>query len=141
MDGSKILNKLLEYSELNGKIFSEKIGLKRPQAIYDILNGKTQNISASMANKIISVFPEINKGWLQSGEGPMLKDTSTSTAPADSESVSIDRQAWEVIRSQAASLERKDKQMDELLSMLREEMKRGDDADYRGHVATRAAAD
>lgn len=141
MDGSKILNKLLEYSELNGKNFSEKIGLNRPQAIYDILNGKTKNISAAMANKIISVFPEINKGWLQSGEGRMLKDTSTSTAPADSDNISIDRQAWEVIRSQAASLERKDKQVDELLEMLRAEMKRGDDADYRGHAATRAAAD
>ena len=83
----------------------------------------------------------ISLEWLQSGEGSMLKDTSTSTAPADSDNISIDRQAWEVIRSQAASLERKDKQMDELLEMLRAEMKRGDDADYRGHAATGAAAD
>lgn len=74
MKGSYILNKLLEYSRLNGKSFSEKIGLMRPQAIYDIQSGKTQNISASMANKIISVFPEINRGWLLTGEGEMLKN-------------------------------------------------------------------
>lgn len=141
MDGSKILNKILEYSELNGKNFSEKIGLKRPQAIYDILNGKTQNISAAMANKIISVFPELNKGWLQSGEGSMLKESSTLTAPTDSGTVSIPREAWEVIRSQAASLERKDKQVDEVLAMLRQKIEKGEDADYPGHAATRAAAE
>ena len=45
MKGAYVLNKLLEYSKLNGKSFSEKIGLIRPQAIYDIQNGKTQNIS------------------------------------------------------------------------------------------------
>ena len=72
MKGAYILNKLLEYSKLNGKSFSEKIGLIRPQAIYDIQNGKTQNISVSMANKIISAFPEVNKSWLFTGDGEML---------------------------------------------------------------------
>lgn len=72
MKGAYVLNKLLEYSKLNGKSFSEKIGLIRPQAIYDIQNGKTQNISVSMANKIISAFPEVNKSWLLTGDGEML---------------------------------------------------------------------
>lgn len=81
MKGAKILTKLLEYSGLNSKSFSEKIGLIRPQAIYDILNGKTQNISANMADKIISVFPEINRGWLQTGEGEMLKENTPANTP------------------------------------------------------------
>ena len=72
MKGAYVLNKLLEYSKLNGKSFSEKIGLIRPQAIYDIQNGKTQNISVSMANKIISAFPEVTKSWLFTGDGEML---------------------------------------------------------------------
>lgn len=74
MTGSDVVNKLLEYSMMNPKKFSEKIGLLRPQAIYDIQNGKTKNISPSMADKIISVFPEIDRGWLLTGEGEMLKD-------------------------------------------------------------------
>lgn len=74
MKGADILNKLLKYSELNGKSFSEKIGLIRPQSIYDIQNGKTRNISPSMANNIISVFPEVNRVWLLTGEGEMLKN-------------------------------------------------------------------
>lgn len=55
--------------------------------------------------------------------------------------VSIPREAWDVIRSQAASLERKDRQVDEVLAMLRAEMKKGEDADYPGHAATQAAAE
>ena len=50
----------------------------------------------------------------------MLKESSTPTATTDSETVSIPREAWEVIRSQDASLEMKDKQMSEMLMMLKE---------------------
>ena len=76
MNAVEILSKLLSYSELNVKTLSEKIGLGRPQAIYDIQKGKTKNISQSMADKIISVFPDINRVWLLTGEGRMLKDGS-----------------------------------------------------------------
>ena len=68
-----VINNLLKYSDLNAKQFAEKIGLTRPQAVYDILKGKTKSISPSMANKILSVFPEVNRSWLVSGEGAMLK--------------------------------------------------------------------
>lgn len=88
MKGAYVLNKLLEYSKLNGKSFSEKIGLIRPQAIYDIQNGKTQNISVSMANKIISAFPEVNKSWLLTGEGPML-NTEPKISSSDKESINL----------------------------------------------------
>lgn len=82
MKGSYIMNKLLSFYNLNGKSFSEKIGLERPQAIYDIQNGKTKNISVNMANKIISVFPDISRTWLLTGEGEMLK---TGTVPQNTE--------------------------------------------------------
>lgn len=68
-----IIDKLLIYSGLNAKTFSEKIGLKRPQAIYDILTGKTKAISQAMTLKILSAFPEISKSWLLTGEGEMIK--------------------------------------------------------------------
>lgn len=71
-NGSEILSKLLVYSGLNAKKFSEKIGFNRPQAIYDIQKGKTKNISIALADKIISVFPELDKAWLLTGEGDMV---------------------------------------------------------------------
>lgn len=71
-----VIDKLLSYSGLNAKMFAEKIGLDRPQAIYDIIKGKTKNISPNMAVKILSVFPEINRTWLLTGEGEMLNTDS-----------------------------------------------------------------
>lgn len=137
-----IIDRFIKYMDFNGLNDNQvtvdchlSVGL-----IGKARKGKS-DLGRNSIEKILKAYPDLSRAWLLTGEGPMLKDASTSMAPADSENVSIDRQAWEVIRSQAASLERKDKQMDELLSMLREEMKRGDDADYRGHAAMGAAAD
>lgn len=82
----EIIVKLLEYSQLNVKQFSEKLGMKRAQAIYDVMNGKTKRISENLANQIISEFPEINRTWLLTGEGEMLKGSS---AVSNDHSVSI----------------------------------------------------
>lgn len=68
------LNCIFSHYGLNAKSFSEKIGLGRPQAIYDILNDKTKSITENLSIKIISVFPEINKVWLLTGEGDMLRE-------------------------------------------------------------------
>ncbi len=82
----EVIFKLLDYSKLNAKQFSEKLGMKRGQAIYDIISGKTKRISEKLANQIISEFPEINRTWLLTGEGEMLKNTP---AVAESHSISI----------------------------------------------------
>lgn len=82
MAGAQIIDKLLEFFQLNAKSFSEKIGLDRPQAIYDIQSGKTKGISPRMADKIISAFPEVDKAWLLSGEGEMLKEATDVTRPS-----------------------------------------------------------
>lgn len=73
MEASEIIDNLIAYSTLSAKAFSEKIGLENPQAVYDIQKGRTKNISQNMANKILSVYPEINRCWLIVGEGDMIK--------------------------------------------------------------------
>ena len=73
------IEKILEIYGIKAKTLAEKIGLDRPQAIYDILHGKTKSISDSMAVKIISAFPEVNKYWLLTGEGDVLN----TIIPAD----------------------------------------------------------
>lgn len=77
------IEKILEIYSINAKVLAERIGLDRPQAIYDILHGKTKSISDAMAIKIISVFPEVNKIWLLTGEGNVLN--SMVLADADTE--------------------------------------------------------
>lgn len=76
----EVIIKLLDYSNLNVKQFSEKLGMKRGQAIYDIMSGKTRRISEKLANQIISEFPEVNRSWLLTGEGEMLKDNSANSS-------------------------------------------------------------
>lgn len=126
---SDIINKLLIYSKLNAKSFSEKIGLERPQAIYDILKGKTKSISLAMQDKILSVFPELNRTWLMTGEGEMLKSGTQGEAGG----VTIPASVWNVIEKQAESLAARDRQLEmlmksrdeqinELISTVRREM-------------------
>ena len=75
METSERINKLLEYSGLSVNKFSEKIGVKTSQSIRDLLSGKTKGISHSVEDKILSCFTEIDRVWLLTGEGPMLKSS------------------------------------------------------------------
>ena len=72
MDASEIIERLLKFSNLNASEFAMKIGTKTTQAIYDLQRGRTKTISSSMADKIISCYPQVNKAWLLTGEGDML---------------------------------------------------------------------
>ena len=115
----EIINKLLDYSELNAKQFAERIGLERPQAIYDIQKGKTKSISSSMANKILSVFPELNKSWLLSGEGNMLKsnvnvsgDNSGVVVNGNNSNSPIDNRHPDVLKAQIELLDERIKEKD-----------------------------
>lgn len=92
--------KLLNIYNLNAKTFSEKLGFDRPQAIYDILSGKTMAISEKMAIKIISVFPEVEKAWLLTGEGNVLNTvklaTDTVKTPVEEELENAKRVIYEL---------------------------------------------
>lgn len=68
------LTALVEHYHTNLKAFSELCGYDRPQAFYDIMKGKTRAISANMADKIATAFPEISRLWLQTGTGPMMEE-------------------------------------------------------------------
>lgn len=136
--------------------------------------GQNNGISEDNIARFLAAYSQVSVEWLLTGRGEMLRDqdvqlvtpvvqeqfslrtdrkvglkkSSVPTSPADSETVSIPREAWEVIRDQAASLkakdvslERKDKQIDEMLSMLRKQIEKGEDAGYRNHAATRAVAE
>ena len=63
---------LLDYTHLNGKNFALRIGLRYPDSIYHIQRGRN-GISDKLADRIVMAFPEIDKGWLLSGEGDMLR--------------------------------------------------------------------
>lgn len=72
MDASEIMGMLLKFSKLNASEFAVKTGTKTTQAIYDLQRGRAKTISSSMADKIMSCYPQVNKAWLLTGEGDML---------------------------------------------------------------------
>lgn len=73
MDTAVRLKDLIETLKMNPKSFSELCGYERPQAFYDILRGKTKNISASMSERILNAVPQLSRTWLLTGEGPMMQ--------------------------------------------------------------------
>lgn len=89
MSASDRIENLLMYLNMNAKAFSERLGYDRPQIIYDIQKGKTKKVSDDLSNKILSVFPEVNKVWLLTGEGEMLQEQSPAEDIAEE---SIDRE-------------------------------------------------
>lgn len=77
----QIIEALAEYLKISVAELSQKAGYERAQSFYDVLNGKTKNISPKMANNIVSAFPEINKDWLLTGNGEMLIEEDDEEEP------------------------------------------------------------
>ena len=80
MNDYERIRQVLEYLNLNASTLSRELGLKTPQIFYDI-KAKKCGISKDLANKIQEKFYDIDKTWLLTGEGEMLKTSAGSTVP------------------------------------------------------------
>lgn len=105
----------------NNREFAEKLGTSDQYASNICKSGK--NVGEKTKTKILETFPEINKIWLLTGEGEMLKGESQGSGDVTSGSgdkITIPLSAWNVIEKQAESLAARDRQM-ELLMKSRDE--------------------
>lgn len=75
MTASQRLEALVAYMHTNVKALADLCGYDRPQAFYDILKGKTRNISPTVCDRLISVFPNLSRVWLITGEGEMIDNS------------------------------------------------------------------
>lgn len=69
------LEQIIEHLGLNVNSFAKEIGLKRSERLYQIKKGNytiSKNLSAIIAEK----FPDINPGWLLTGDGSMLQSST-----------------------------------------------------------------
>lgn len=80
------------------------------------------NTRHSTVDKISKTFPEINRDWLMTGKGNMLNEGASNNGV-----VEISAEAWNVIKKQADSLASKDRQVEELISILKKANVRADD--------------
>lgn len=98
----KVINWLvfMEYAE-NERELAEKLGY-------------TKSSFSQIVNR------NINEVWIMTGEGNMLNSVEAGTSV-----VTIPANVWEVIQTQAESLKSKDKQIDELVALLKQQIAEG----------------
>ena len=115
----KVINGLvfMEYAE-NERELAEKLGYTK-SSFSQIVNGKVP-LSERFVQKLASVDRNINEVWIMTGEGNMLNSVEAGTSV-----VTIPANVWEVIQTQAESLKSKDKQIDELVALLKQQIAEG----------------
>ena len=112
-----IKDRLLEfvaYTKLSKRKFQERIGVSN-----SYIQNISEGIGADVLNRITIQFPELNNVWLLTGEGSMLKTDQELSSSSESETITVSREAWDIIKRQAESLERKDAQISDLISILK----------------------
>lgn len=97
---------------------AEKLGYTK-SSFSQIVNGKVP-LSERFVQKLASVDRNINEVWIMTGEGNMLNSVEAGTSV-----VTIPANVWEVIQTQAESLKSKDKQIDELVALLKQQIAEG----------------
>ena len=80
MTGKEIIERILADEDISAQNLADRIGDKRPQAIYDILHEKTKRVSKAMASKIDAAFPNYSVDWLTTGEVEVYADSDCVAA-------------------------------------------------------------
>ena len=75
MTDSERIKTVLKYSGMSANKFAKHVGLKSPQVLYDVTNGRN-GISKDLADKITAKCVNISLSWLLTDEGEMLKSES-----------------------------------------------------------------
>ena len=71
VDAKVIIAEVLSAVGLNAPSFASKIGINY-QRIFDLQRGRTKKFNPGVVNLICKAFPQINKNYLYTGEGPVL---------------------------------------------------------------------
>lgn len=111
---------------VNWLIYQEKAANERELAdilgytkssFSQIMNGKVP-LSDKFIKKLCSLDDNINEVWITIGAGSMFKNDNLISEQPE-QMVTIPVSAWIVIQAQAESLASKDKQVDELIGLLK----------------------
>lgn len=118
----------------NEKALAELLGYTK-SSFSQIINGRVP-ISEKFVKKLCGLDENINEVWVLKGDGTMFKNS-----PNGLQSVEIPRDAWKVIQLQAESLAARDKQIEELVGLLREQIRESKKTGVpTGDIATSAVA-
>lgn len=118
----------------NDRELSEILGYTK-SSFSQIVNGRVP-LSDKFVRKLCALDSNINEVWVSEGTGTMFKDN-----PNSENGITIPGSAWNVIQQQTESLAARDRQIDELIGMLKDQIQEYKKVVARqGGVATSAAA-
>lgn len=114
---NKVINWLI-YKEIgeSEKEIAERLGYTK-SSFSQIVNGKVP-LSDKFISKLCSLDENINLVWVQSGEGEMFIEHNLNSE----QDVTIPASVWSVIQRQAQSLSSRDRQIEDLIAMLKEQV-------------------
>lgn len=98
------------------KELAELLGYTK-SSFSQIVNGKVP-LSEKFVKKLCGLDENINEVWISRDEGELFKNN-----PNGLQTVEIARDAWHIIQLQAESLAARDKQIEELVGLLREQIR------------------
>lgn len=112
----KVINWLI-YNEVaeNERELSEILGYTK-SSFSQIVNGRVP-LAEKFVKKLCSLDDNINKVWVLKGEGEMFLNN-----PNGENSVSVPNEVWAVLKQQSESLAARDRQVDDMLNMLKEQI-------------------
>ncbi len=112
----KIVNWLI-FQEIadNERDLADKLGYTK-SSFSQIVNGKVP-LSEKFVKRICALDENINEVWVVSGAETMFKNNLNSE-----KGVSIPASVWGVIQQQTESLSARDRQIDELIGMLKDQI-------------------
>lgn len=85
MNHKERLKEFLTYKDIGQNKFADNVGISA-----GYINNLKDSIGSKIINKISGAYPELNIGWLLTGEGEMLKDISIqNTNPTNEETMTI----------------------------------------------------
>lgn len=113
------LTEYLKYKKISKRQFEISIGVSN-----GYVTNMRKSIKPERIESIALIYSDLNTGWLMTGEGEMIK-TAQQDFPV--KTVTIPADAWDIIQKQANSLEMKDRQMDELISIIKKDNARKED--------------
>lgn len=113
----KVINWLI-YKEIgeSEKEIAERLGYTK-SSFSQIVNGKVP-LSDKFISKLCSLDENINLVWVQSGEGEMFIEHNLNSE----QDVTIPASVWSVTGRQAQSLSSRDRQIEDLIALLKEQV-------------------
>lgn len=134
----KVINWLIYQEVAESETALAKMLGYQKSSFSQIVNGKVP-LSEKFVKRLCSLDENINEVWISKGEGEMLKTISADSLNGQND-ITIPRSVWAVIEAQSASLSARDKQIDELISLLKSQILEKEKTTARQDDAATSAA-